>query len=132
MMYIPINAVILFISVFNFFNAEYRNEHRILMLKDTCKIIKRTYAVNQQMSILSVNVIDCETGRDLKVGILKVNDRISYTDTLGRFSEGLRPGTYHVKAGWLTYKLQTTKVRLKAGDSTSINFYLSSDPEPLE
>lgn len=83
-------------------------------------------------SILSGLIVDCETHKPLKLGVLSVNGDVFYTDSLGRFHKILEPGKYFVKAGWPSYQFETIKIHLRSKDSLNIIFYLKTDEQPLK
>ncbi len=99
---------------------------------DTCKTIERRFPSCQRQSILTGILIDCETQKPLKLGVVNINGLMSYTDQFGKFHQRLKPGHYRVGAGWPTYRFETLKTNIKPGDSLYVVFYLKSDERPLE
>ena len=100
-------------------------------ISDTCKTVERKFTARQKNSILSGLIVDCETHKPLKLGVLSVSGDVFYTDSLGRFQKILKPGKYLVKAGWPSYQLETIKIHLRLKDSLNITFYLKTDEQPL-
>lgn len=97
-----------------------------------CKPIEQRFTVPYSQSILSGILMDCETRKPLKLGVLTINGAIFYTDSLGKFHKRLKPGHYRVRAGWPSYEFDSLKTKLKGRDSVHIVFYLKTDKRPLE
>ena len=97
-----------------------------------CKTIEQRFTTSEQKSVLSGRLIDCETQKPLKLGVLNIDGDIFNTDSLGKFHKLLKPGRYQVRAGWPTYQFETIKTQLRSGDSLYVIFYLKTDSRPLE
>ncbi|WP_080059276.1 carboxypeptidase-like regulatory domain-containing protein [Spirosoma aerolatum] len=88
---------------------------------------------NTSFCFIKGQIFDKETGESLKIAAVEVKHKIINADTNGLFSFKVLPGNYKVTGLCYPYHRLTTKtIKVKAGETININFWLLIDKIPLE